>query len=143
MNGKRLTIRYDSPDVLVLFTEDFSTDGETVAPNLSVHYNRDGEVMEVVVYCAAKILGPYLFPDQEHADEVSGFDRDMEITYSPETDTLRLQTGEPPYAGYTERTVAPGLCVNFDQEGWAMGVVIERAVEQLRPHLLPEGAGVA
>lgn len=143
MNGKGLTIRYDSPDVLVFFTEDFSTDGETVAPNLSVHYNRDGEVMEVVVYSAAKILGPYLFPDQEHADEVSGFDRDMAITYSPETDTLRLQTGEPPYAGYTEKIVAPGLCVNFDPEGWAMGVVIERAVEQLRPHLLAEGAGVA
>ncbi len=143
MNGKGLTIRYDSPDVLVFITEDFSTDGETVAPNLSVHYNRDGEVMEVVVYSAAKILGPYLFPDQEHADEVSGFDRDMAITYSPETDTLRLQTGEPPYAGYTEKTVAPGLCVNFDPEGWAMGVVIERAVEQLRPHLLAEGAGVA
>ena len=95
------------------------------------------------MYSAAKILGPYLFPDHEHADEVSGFDRDMAITYSPETDTLRLQTGEPPYAGYTEKSVAPGLCVNFDPEGWAMGVVIERAVEQLRPLLLAEGAGVA
>ena len=66
----------------------------------------------------------------------------MTITYAPETDTLRLQTGDPPYAGYTEKTVAPGLCVNFDPEGWAMGVVIERAAELLRPYLLAEGAGV-
>ena len=48
-----------------------------------------------------------------------------------------------PYAGYTEKTVAPGLFVNFDPEGWAMGVTIERAAELLRPYLLAEGAGVS
>jgi hypothetical protein len=66
----------------------------------------------------------------------------MAITYALETDTLRLHTGESPYTGYTEKTVAPGLCVNFDPEGWAMGVVIEGAAEMLRPYLLSENAGM-
>ena len=144
MTSKDLTIRhFDDTDTLVFYTEDLSAEGETVAPDLSVHYNREGDVMEVVIEHAVKTLGPYLFPDAGQKSKRNGFDRDMAIIYSPETDTLRLQTGEPPYAGYTEKTVAPGLCVNFDPEGWAMGVVIERAAELLRPYLLTEGAGVA
>ncbi len=142
MTGKDFTIGYAS-DVLIFYTDKLCVGGETVAPNLSVHYNRDGEVIEVVIYRAAKILGPYLCPAEGQTGKRSGFDREMSITYTPETDTLRLQTGEPPYAGYTEKTVAPGLCVNFDPEGWAMGVVIERAAELLRPYLLAEGASVA
>ena len=142
MTGKDLTIGYAS-DVLIFYTDKLCVGGETVAPNLSVHYNRDGEVIEVVVYSASKILGPYLFPANGQASQLTGSDREMAITYTPETDTLRLQTGEPPYAGYTEKTVAPGLSVNFDPEGWAMGVTIERAAELLRPYLLTEGAGVA
>ena len=142
MTGKELTIGY-SADTLIFYTDKLCVGGETVAPNLSVHYNRDGEVIEVVVYSAAKILGPYLCPADRQGCRRSGFDRDMAITYAPETDTLRLQTGEPPYAGYTEKMVAPGLCVNFDPEGWAMGVTIERAAELLRPYLLAESAGVA
>ena len=145
MTSKNLTIEYDEPDILVLFTEPHSAEGETVASYLSVHYNRDGEVMMVVVDQAAKMLGPHLFPDDEQIGKSNLFSQspDMTITYVPESDTLRLQTGEPPYTGYTEKAVAPGLCVNFDPEGWAMGVVIERAAEVLRPYLLAEGAGVA
>ena len=101
--------------------------------------------MMVVVDHAAKLLGQYLFPDDEKMDKSKFFNQslDMAITYEPESDTLRLQTGEPPDTGYTEKTVAPGLRVNFDPDGWAMGVVIERAAELLRPHFLAESAGVA
>ena len=105
-------------------------------------YGRDGEVSKVTIEHAAKQLARYLFPGDEREGKVVWNPRDMTIAYAPETDMLRLQTGEPPYAGYTEKTVAPGLCVNFDPEGWAMGVVIERAAELLRPYLLAESAGV-
>ena len=139
MTSKNLTIEYDEPDILVLLTEPHSAEGETVASCLSVHYNRDGEVMMVVVDHAAKMLGPYLFPDDEQIGKINLFSqsRDMTITYTPETDTLSLQTGEPPYTGYTEKTVAPGLRVNFDPEGWAMGVVIERAAQLCAPTSFP------
>lgn len=144
MTSKHLIIRYDEDvDILVFYTEKRSTEGETVAPDLSVHYNEDGEVMSVVIYHAVKQLARYLLPGDAQEGKVVWAPRDMAITYAPEADTLRLQTGEPPYTGYTEKTVAPGLCVNFDPEGWAMGVVIERAAELLRPYLLAEGASVA
>lgn len=143
MTSKDLTIRhFDDTDTLVFYTEDLSAEGETVAPDLSVHYNREGDVMEVVIEHAVKTLAPYLFPDAGQESKRRGPGRDMEIAYTPESDTLRLQTGEPPYTGYTEKTVAPGLSVNFDPEGWAMGVVIERAAELLRPYLVPEAASV-
>ena len=143
MTGKDLTIRhFGDTDTLVLYTEDLSTEGETVAPDLSVHYNRDGEVMSIVIEHAVKQLTRYLFPGhvKDGMDVWDG--RDMEIAYTPETDTLTLQTGEPPYAGYTEKTVAPGLRVNFDPEGWAMGVVIEGAAELLRPYLVTDSVEV-
>ena len=139
-----LSIRYfDDTDTLVFHIAESPGEGETVAPNLWVMYGRDREVSSVTIDHAVKVLGPYLFPAEGQVGKRSGFDRDMAITYAPETDTLRLQTGEPPYTGYTEKTVAPGLCVNFDPEGWAMGVVFERAAELLRPYLLTENAGVA
>ena len=106
-------------------------------------YGRDGEVSSVTIDHAAKMLTRYLFPDNTQEGKAIWDPRDMVVTYAPESDTLTLQTGEPPYIGYTEKAVAPGLCVNFDPEGWAMGVVIERAAELLRPYLLAEGAGVA
>ena len=140
MTGKNLTISLDdSSDTLILYTDLRCIGGESVAPDLSVHYNRNGEVIEVVLYHAAKMLGPHLFPGDERIGQRSIFSqaRDLAITYERETDTLRLQTGDPPYAGYTEKTVAPGLSVNFDPEGWAMGVTLERAAARLRPHLLP------
>ena len=141
MTIKDPIIRYfDDSDILVFYTEDSSADGETVAPDLSVHYNRDGEVVEVVIYHAVRLLGPYLFPVDGQAGKPSGVNRDMNIFYAQETDTLELQTGEPPYV---EKTVAPGLCVNFDMDGWAMGVTIERAAELLRPYLLAEGTAIA
>ena len=117
--------------------------GETVAPDLWVMYGNGGEVSKVTIEHAAKQLTRYLFPGEAPEGKVIRNPRDMEITYEPETDTLRLQTGEPPFTGYTEKTAAPGLCLNFDPEGWAMGVVIERAAELLRPYLLAESAGVA
>ena len=140
MTGKNLTISLDdTTDTLILYTDLKCIGGESVAPDLSVHYNRDEEVIEVVIHHAAKMLGPHLFPGDERIGQHSVFSqaRDLAITYAPETDLLRLQTGAPPYAGYTEKTVAPGLCVNFDPEGWAMGVTLERAAARLRPHLLP------
>ncbi len=54
-----------------------------------------------------KCWGPYLFPADGEASEGGEFDRELTITYTTETDMLRLQTGEPPYAGCTEKTVAP------------------------------------
>ena len=87
------------------------------------------------------MLARYLFPDSEADRQEQGCLESnpaiWQSAYASESDTLRLQTGELPYTGYTEKTVAPGLCVNFDPEGWAMGVVIERAAELLRP--LPAG----
>lgn len=143
MTEKRLTIRhfYDT-DTLVLYTENFSTEGETVSPFLSVHYNRDGNVMEVVIEHAASILEPHLFPVNGRTGKRSVFEYEMDVFYDLETDTLTLQAGAAPYEGYTEQTVAPGLRVKFDPEGWAKGVVIERAAELLRPYLLAESAGV-
>ncbi len=144
MKGESLTIGYfEDTDTLVFRIAESPGCGETVAPDLWVMYGRDGEVSSVTIDHAVKVLGPYLFPADGQSSKRSGFDRDMAINYDPETDTLRLQTGEPPYAGCTEKTVAPGLCVNFDAEGWAMGVTIERAAELLRPYLLAESAGVA
>ena len=140
MTGKDLIIVYDDTDVLVFYKDKLCVGREKVAPNLSVHYNRDGEVIEAVVYSAAKMLGPYLFPAEGQVCKRSGFDRDMAISYAQETDTFELQTVEPPYVG---KTLAPGLCVNFDAEGWAMGVVIERPpsccgpTRWLRAPLLP------
>ena len=98
-------------------------------------YGRGGEVSKVTIEHAVKQLTRYLFPDDSQEGEVVWGPRDMAITYAPETDTLKFQTGEPPYTGYTDKTIAPGLCVNFDPEGWAMGVTIERAAELLRPYL--------
>lgn len=144
MSLEGLTIRYfEDTDTLVFHIAESPGDGETVAPYLWVMYGRDGEVSSVTIDRAVKHLGPYLFPADGQTGKRNGVDRDVTITYTPESDTLRLQTGEPPYIGYTEKTVAPGLCVNFDPEGWAMGVVIERAAELLRPYLLPESASVA
>ena len=142
MTAKNLTISLDdTTDTLILYTDLKCIGGESVAPDLSVHYNRDEEVIEVVLYHAAKMLGPHLFPGDEKIGQHNIFSqaRELAITYDPETDTVRLQTGDPPDAGsgYTEKTVAPGLSVNFDPEGWAMGVTLERAAARLRPHLLP------
>ena len=140
MTGKNLTISHDdTTDTLSLYTELRSSEGEDVAPDLSVHYNRDGEVMLVVIQHAAKMLGPHLFPDDERIGQPNPFSeaREMAVAYAPESDTLRLQTGDPPYVGYTEKTVAPGLFVNFDPDGWAMGVRLERAAARLRPYLRP------
>ena len=142
MSRKELSIRYfDDTDTLVLHIAESPGCGETVAPDLWVMYGRDGEVSSVTIDHAVRLLGPYLFPNDGQKDNWDS--QGLKIAYDLETDTLRLQTGEPPYTGYAEKTVAPGLCVNFDPEGWAMGVVIERAAELLRPYLLAEGAGVA
>ena len=141
-----LSIRYfGDTDTLLFHIAESTGLGETVAPYLWVMYGRDGEVSSVTIDHASKHLGPYLFPDDEQIGKSNLFSqfRDMAISYSSESDTLRLQTGEPPYIGYTEKAVAPGLCVNFDPEGWAMGVTIEQAAELLRPYLLAESAGVA
>ena len=144
MSREGLTIRYfGDTDTLVFRIAESPGDGETVAPDLWVMYGRDGEVSKVTIEHAVKQLARYLFPGEAQEGKVVWSPRDMTITYAPEADTLRLQTGEPPYTGYTEKTVALGLCVNFDPEGWAMGVVIERAAELLRPYLLAESAGVA
>ncbi len=140
MNREGLTINYfDDTDTLVFHITEPSGCGETIAPDLWVIYGRAGEVSSVTIDHSVRLLGPYLFPDDGQKNNQDN--RDMAITYAPETDTLRLQTGEPPYAGYTEKTVAPGLCVNFDPDGWAMGVVIEGAAELLRPHLRSGGEG--
>ena len=144
MSREGLTIRYfEDTDTLVFRIAESPGEGETVAPDLWVMYGRDGEVSKVTIEHAVKQLARYLFPGDAQEGKVVWSPSDIAITYAPETDTLRLQTGEPPYTGYTEKTVAPGLCVNFDPEGWAMGVVIERAAELLRPYLLAESAGVA
>ena len=144
MSLEGLSIRYfDDTDALVFHIAELPGCGETVAPDLWVMYGRDGKVSSVTIDHAVKLLSKYLFPADGNTGKRSGFDREMAITYAPETDKLRLQTGEPPYTVYTEKAVAPGLCVNFDPEGWAMGVVIERAAELLRPYLLAEGASVA
>lgn len=144
MSREGLSISYfGDTDTLVLHIAESPGSGETVSPNLWVMYDRDGKVSSVTIDHATRILAPYLFPADGQAGLSNGFDRDLAITYDHETDTLRLQTGEPPYADYTENTVATGLRANFDPEGWCMGVVIERAAEQLRPYLLAEGAGVA
>ena len=143
MSRRGLSIKYfDDTDTLVFYIAESPGDGETVAPDLWVMYGRDGEVSKVTIEHAAKQLPRFLFPGEALEGKVIWNPRDMEVTYEPETDTLSLQTGEPPYTDYTEKTVAPGLCVNFDPEGWAMGVVIERAAELLRPYLLAESAGV-
>ena len=146
VSRESLSIRYfGDTDTLFFHIAESTGLGETVAPDLWVMYGQDGEVSSVTVDHAAKMLGPYLFPDDEQISKSNTFSQsqDMAISYFPESDTLRLQTGEPPYADYTEKTVAPGLCVNFDPEGWAMGVVIERAAELLQPYLLSESTGVA
>ncbi len=144
MSREGLTIWYfEDTDTLVFRVAESPGDGETVAPDLWIMYGRDGEVSKVTIEHAVKQLARYLFPGDAREGKVVWNPRDMAIIYTPETDTLRLQTGEPPYSGYTEKTVAPGLCVNFDPEGWAVGVVIERAAELLRPYLLTESAGVA
>ena len=136
-----LSIRYfGDTDTLLFHIAESSGCGETIAPNLWVMYGRDGKVSSVTIDHAVKVLEPYLFPADGHKGKRSGVDRNMKIAYSPKTDTLQLQTGEPPFVW---KPVTPGLCVNFDPEGWAMGVVIERAAELLRPYLLAEGAGVA
>ena len=145
MTGKSLTISHDGgTDTLILYTDLKCIGGESVAPDLSVHYNRDEEVIEVVVYHAAKMLGPHLFPGDERIGQANGFSeaREMAVAYAPGSDTLRLQTGDPPYAGYTEKAVAAGLFVNFDPEGWAMGVRLERAAARLRPYLRPAAGPV-
>ena len=140
VTGKDLTIVYEDADVLVSYKDKLCVGGEKVAPNHSVHYNRDGEDTEVVFYSAAKMLGSNLFSFEGQVCKHSGFDRDMAISDTPETDTRELQTGEPPYL---EKTVVTGLCVNFNAEGWAMGVVIERPAELLWPYPLAESAVVA
>ena len=142
MSPEGLSIRYfGDTDTLLFHIAESSWCGETVAPNLWVMYGRDREVSSVTIDHAVKLLTKYLFPSEAQEGKVVWNPRDMAIAYAPETDMLRLQTGEPPYIGYTEKTVAPGLSVNFDPEGWAMGVVIERAAELLRPYLLPS-AGI-
>ena len=141
MSREDISIRYfDDTDTLVFHIAESPGCGETVAPDLWVMYGRDGEVSSVTIDHAVRLLGPYLFPADGHKGKRSGVDRNMKIVYTPETDTLQLQTGEPPLVW---KPVTPGLCVNFDPEGWAMGVVIERAAVLLRPYLLAESAGVA
>ena len=138
-----MTIKYyDDVDILVFHITESPGCGETVAPDLWVMYGRDGEVSSVTICHAVKQLTRYLFPGHVKEGMAVWESREMEIAYTPETDTLRLQTGEPPYTGYTEKAVAPGLRVNFDPEGWAMGVVIEGAAELLRPHLVANSVEV-
>ena len=143
MSREGLSIRYyEDTDTLVFRIAESPGYGETVAPDLWVMYDRDGEVSKVTIEHAAKQLPRHLFPGEAQEGKVIMNPRDMEVTYEPETDTLRLQTGDPPYSGFTEKTVAPGLCVNFHPDGRAMGVVIEQAAKLLRPYLSPEGAEV-
>ena len=141
MNSENLTISYfDDTDTLVFHTVESSGCGETIAPDLWVIYGQAGEVSSVTIDHAARMLGPYLFPADVQKRMGNWDSRDLKIVYTRETDTLVLQTGEPPYVW---KTVAPGLCVNFDTEGWAMGVAISPAAVLLRPYLLAESAGVA
>ena len=143
MSREGLSISYyGDTDTLVFRIAESPGCGETVAPDLWVMYGRDGEVSKVTIEHAVKQLARYLFPGDAQEGKIVWNPREMAISYDPDTDRLRLQTGEPPYAGYTEKTVATGLRVNFDPEGWAMGVTIERAAEMLRPYLLAENAGV-
>ena len=141
MTEQGLEISYFSDnDILVFQTAESSGEGETLAPDLWVIYGRAGEVSSVSLYGAAKLLRPYLFPTDGQECQRSGITRgELKIFYAPETDTLELQTGEPPY---TPKTAGPGLYVNFDAEGWAMDVVIERAAERLRPYIGPAAAGM-
>ena len=143
MSREGLSISYyEDTDTLVFRIAESPGCGETVAPDLWVMYGRDGEVSKVTIEHAVKQLAQYLFPGDAQEGKIAWNPREMAISYDPDTDRLRLQTGEPPYAGYTEKTVATGIRVNFDPEGWAMGVTIERAAEMLRPYLLAENAGV-
>ena len=110
-----LSIRYfGDTDTLLFHISESTGFGETVAPYLWVMYGRDGEVSSVTIDRAAKHLGPYLFTADGHKGKRSGVDRNVKIAYSRETDTLQLQTGEPPFVW---KPVAQGLCVNFDPEG--------------------------
>ena len=59
-----LTIEYfPDTDTLVLTTEGASSDGETVARNLVVFYNADGDAAGVTLEHAAVLLRPYLCPE--------------------------------------------------------------------------------
>ena len=129
-------------DILVLDHNEPHYMGETIAPQLWVSYNRNNDaVASVTIDFAANLLQPYLFPADGQQCRRNGVGHeDLEIRYTPETDTLELQTGQPPFV---KKTVLPGIYVNFDAEGWAMGVIIERAAERLRPYIGPDaGAGI-
>ncbi len=131
---------YPDSDTLVLDKNEPRYEGETIAPQLWVAYNRNNDaVVSVTIDSAATLLKPYLFPADGQKPQRGGVSRGyLQIRYTPENDTLELQTGQPPYV---RKIVMPGICVNYDPDGWAMAVTIEPAADLLRPHLFP-GAGI-
>ena len=62
-------------------------------------------------------------------------DAELFVQYFPDSDTLRLGAGVPPFEG---ETIAKWLMVEWSKDEEVTGVVLKNAAKVLRPYLFPE-----
>ena len=138
-----LLIQYSADvDFLTLWNGIQSGGGEDVAAGLTAFFdNADASVVSFTIECAVRELAPILFDgDSATGDTVrkrveqEGYlqNTPLIIEYRQASDTLRLSNGRES-SGW--RKVAESLTAEFDGEGEVVGLTLERAATQLRPHL--------
>ena len=90
MKDPELVIRYfPDSDTLRLGADVPPAEGETVAKWLMVEWSKDDQVTGVVLRNAAKVLRPYLFPDNEDvpdAGEQESSNKKTTLANPPATD---------------------------------------------------------
>ena len=82
MKDPELVIQYfPDSDTLRLGAGATPAEGETIAKWLMVEWSHDEEVTGVVLRNAAKVLRPYLFPDDEKTDTNGAVKREYPATH--------------------------------------------------------------
>jgi uncharacterized protein YuzE len=97
MNDPELVIQYfPDSDTLRLGVGEPPAEGETIAKWLMVEWSKDEEVTGVVLRNAAKVLRPYLFPEQgteiETRNDELGNKNNKDVTVSTPEDSTGKST---------------------------------------------------
>ena len=82
------------------------------------------------LYDAARMLMPFLEGEISNGELGEG---ELTASYTPESDSLVLLSNR--HIPVEKQRVAAGLTAHCTDIGWAVGFTLERASEQLLPHL--------
>ena len=126
-------------------------ESESVANYMVAHYDKDDRLFASDVEGAEEALEPLLHAVLHTSGKTPGtlskstsfFDKpgdffdtlpDVVVFYTPETQNLRIQAGDPVYIHRSE-TVAKGMVAHYDAGNSLVALDLEAASETLRPFL--------